>query len=284
MQPGDFTTLAETYAASRPDYSREVLDRLLIHVDAGRPGFRVADVGAGTGIWSRMLAEAGLEVVAVEPNDAMREQGLHATTDTTIRWQKGSAEATGLPRASADWVTMASSFHWVRLPEALDEFVAVLRPGGHLTILWNPRDIAGHPLHERIEARVYGMIPDLTRFSSGSSKHAPDYAKVLASTGAFSEVVYFEGQHQISMSKERYLTAWRSVNDIQRQAGPERFQAILSAISEIIEPLDQVVVPYLTRAWTAQRCAALLPGGNAPASRPKAGESSVLSTRGSVTP
>ena len=54
------------------------------------------------------------------------------------------------------------------------------------------------------------------------------------------------------MSKERYIGAWRSVNDIQAQAGPDRFKLILNKIEEIIEPYSQIVVPYKSRAWTVQ--------------------------------
>lgn len=54
------------------------------------------------------------------------------------------------------------------------------------------------------------------------------------------------------MSKERYMGAWRSVNDIQAQAGKETFQKILAAIEDQIAGLDQVVVPYLSRAFTVR--------------------------------
>ena len=61
-----------------------------------------------------------------------------------------------------------------------------------------------------------------------------------------------EANHEIAMSKERYLQAWRSVNDIQAQAGPELFNVILDSIEGKIDHLDKVVVPYKTRAWTAR--------------------------------
>ena len=71
MKHGDFTNLASRYARYRPGYSPFVLD-----VFAGlKRGGLCADVGAGTGICSRLLAERGLHVVAVEPNDAMRGKG-----------------------------------------------------------------------------------------------------------------------------------------------------------------------------------------------------------------
>lgn len=61
-----------------------------------------------------------------------------------------------------------------------------------------------------------------------------------------------ESTEEVVMSKERYLGAWRSVNDIQAQAGPERFEEIMRAIEARIADLDEITVPYLTRAWTSQ--------------------------------
>jgi hypothetical protein len=55
------------------------------------------------------------------------------------------------------------------------------------------------------------------------------------------------------MSQERYLGAWRSVNDIQAQAGAGNFQLLLDRIRTKIAQLDQVVVPYKTRAWTVRK-------------------------------
>ena len=62
-----------------------------------------------------------------------------------------------------------------------------------------------------------------------------------------------EARHEIAMSHERYIGAWRSVNDIQAQAGPELFPRLLDSIRAKISHLEQVVVPYKTRAWTVTR-------------------------------
>lgn len=251
---GDFTTLARAYAQSRPGYSERVLEALIRFVSAERPVRAVADIGAGTGIFSRMLARHGLDVTAVEPNDAMRREGIATSAGVPIHWHSGRAERTGLPDRCFDWVTVASAFHWVELPAGLIEIHRILRPGGYLTVLWNPRDIDGHPLHERIEAVIEEIVPDLRRVSSGSRRHAADWESVLVSTGHFSDPILFEAPHEERMSRERYMTAWRSVCDIQEQAGPERFEEILRRIAEIVEAHEEIVVPYRTRAWTVRRC------------------------------
>jgi transcription termination factor NusB len=61
-----------------------------------------------------------------------------------------------------------------------------------------------------------------------------------------------EAAEDVVVSKEQYLGAWRSVNDIQAQAGPQRFERVIKAIEKHISHLDEIAVPYMTRVWTAK--------------------------------
>src|SRR5271166_122742 len=98
MKHGDFTGLAGDYAKFRPGYAPQVATAILSYVGRSVAAIDAVDVGAGTGIWTRMLAARGLHsVVAVEPNDEMRSQGIDYSRGTDIVWRNGSAEATELP-------------------------------------------------------------------------------------------------------------------------------------------------------------------------------------------
>jgi SAM-dependent methyltransferase len=124
---------AEDYARYRPGYPADAVDALL----QGLPrACRVADVAAGTGILSRLLAARGARVLAVEPNASMRAA---AASHPDVDWIDGTAEATGLSDGSVDLVTIAQAFHWVDVPSALREFARILRPDGRLAIMWNRR-------------------------------------------------------------------------------------------------------------------------------------------------
>jgi ubiquinone/menaquinone biosynthesis C-methylase UbiE len=253
IKQGDFSSLAKEYI-NRPGYSEIVLDALASYVGAARPDFRVADVGAGTGKLTENLLSLELKVVAVEPNDEMRAEGISYTAGQDVEWRKGSGEHTGLPDAAFDWLLMGSAFHWVNLQEGLKEFHRVLKPGGFFTCLWNPRDLERSDLHRKIEARIYELAPHINRVSSGSSQYTLHLFDDLISTGHFKNVLFSEARHEVAMTKERYIGAWRSVNDIQAQAGPQVFEKIITAIEEEIADLDEVIVPYKTRAWTVQSC------------------------------
>lgn len=134
---GRFTTRADAYRRYRPSYPSGAIDAMIDGL--GEPRRLVAaDVGAGTGISSRLLADRGVTVHAVEPNRAMRDA---ADPHPLVHFVDGVAEKTGLPSACADLVLAAQAFHWFRPEESLREFHRVLKPTGRLAVMWNERDL-----------------------------------------------------------------------------------------------------------------------------------------------
>ena len=129
MKQGDFTQVAKHYH-NRPAYSPMLLEKLIACINDEQKNLKdlqIVEVGAGTGKLTKMLNEFGMQVLAVEPNDEMREEGIAYTKGTNIKWQKGSGEETGVPSGIADWVIMASSFHWTDPKESLPEFARILK-------------------------------------------------------------------------------------------------------------------------------------------------------------
>lgn len=254
LKSGDFTNLASDYSKHRPDYSRSVLNALIGLLDKPVNEIDFVDVGAGTGIWTRMVEGAGVRsAIAIEPNEEMRKNGISDNNSHFIKWLAGSAESTGLENCTADWLSMASSFHWADFDLAIKEFHRVLRKGGRFTAIWNPRLIEVNPLLVEIEAYLHSLIPKFKRISSGRSGVTELLTERLLDSPYFEDVIYLEGRHVITMSKERYLGAWRSVNDLRVQLGHSKFDSFLKFIEERIASLPSIEATYLTRAWSARR-------------------------------
>lgn len=154
-----FTDRVDTYVKYRPTYPREALNALFGEVGL-RAGNTVADMGAGTGIFSRLLLEHGAKVVALEPNAAMREAAVQTLGNLpNYRAESGSAEASGLVDASVDHIVCAQSFHWFDRELAGAEFRRILRPGGKVVLIWNTRLTEGTPFLEGYEQLLheYGL-------------------------------------------------------------------------------------------------------------------------------
>ncbi|HEX4925432.1 MAG TPA: class I SAM-dependent methyltransferase [Bdellovibrionales bacterium] len=133
-----FSNRVADYVRYRPTYPKEVVSYLK---EQCKPLQTVADIGAGTGIFSKLLLEAGLEVFAVEPNNEMREAAREYLGDfDDIHFVDAPAESTDLEDHTVDLVVAAQAFHWFDRPKAKAEFKRILTPKGRVALIWNTRE------------------------------------------------------------------------------------------------------------------------------------------------
>ncbi|HLN23643.1 MAG TPA: class I SAM-dependent methyltransferase [Patescibacteria group bacterium] len=238
----DYSALA-AYYDNRADYAPAAIDFIVATMGLAA-GDQVADVGAGTGKLARPLAQRGLAVNAVEPNDEMRKFGTANSQGLPVNWRDGTGEQTGLAASSVGAVFFGSSFNVVNQVAALQECRRIVGPNGWFCCMWNHRDL-DDPLQARIEAAIRGFIPD---YNYGLRREDP--SGVLADSGLFEGVSAFSAGFTTSMSKQTVMDAWRSHGTLARQAG-ESFPAILDAIDALLDG-EVVEVPYTTRLWYAR--------------------------------
>ena len=159
-----FSDRVGDYERHRPRYPPGVIAVLRERAGLEERGV-VADIGSGTGIATELFLDAGNEVFAVEPNDAMRvaaERRLGARAG--FHSVAGSAERTGLASASVDLVVAAQAFHWFDPGAARTELGRILRPPGWVALLWNIR-------HE-------DATPFMRGYESLVRRHGTDYRQV----------------------------------------------------------------------------------------------------------
>jgi SAM-dependent methyltransferase len=128
---------AETYARGRPDFPPQALTWL--RGDLGlRAGKTAVEIGAGTGIFTRLLAETGASVIALDPVAEMLKRLVTGLPEAALL--RGQAQSLPLATEICDAVLCAQSFHWFATRAALAEMRRVLRAGGVLGLIWNVRD------------------------------------------------------------------------------------------------------------------------------------------------
>lgn len=142
----------------RPGYPKEIVALLEGECGLTRDSV-VADIAAGTGLLSEIFLESGYAVLAVEPNDAMREVCRLLTEEfPKLSCPTGTAEATRLPDGSVNLITVAQAMHWFDLKRTRAEFVRVLVPGGYCAVIYNNRRMGGDAFHDGYEEilRTFG--------------------------------------------------------------------------------------------------------------------------------
>lgn len=242
----DYTNLAEAYLR-RPDYAWPAIDAMLALTGAG-PGTKVCDVGAGVAHLTLMLAARGLDVAAVEPNDAMRQRGMARTAGMpNVSWAEGVGERTGKPDAVFGLVTFGSSFNVCDRAQALAETRRILAPGGFFACMWNNR-LLDDPVQARIEDLIRARVPE---YRYGVRRE--DQTEVIDVSGLFDAVLHLDARVLHEQSIDECVEAWRSHATLERQAGGD-FSSVVADIEEMLRGLGQpsVRIPYTTNIWIAR--------------------------------
>ncbi|WP_186644902.1 class I SAM-dependent methyltransferase [Fluviispira vulneris] len=135
-----FSGKAKDFAKYRPTYPDEIIKFL-----RDRYGFSsksiCAEIGAGTGKFTKLLLKNKCRVFAIEPNPEMR-----AIAENSYKKLKSytSVDATSvnttLKDKSVDFVFCAQSLHWFSNAETAAEMRRILKPRGKVVIVWNKKD------------------------------------------------------------------------------------------------------------------------------------------------
>ncbi len=128
-----FGSVADDYDRLRSGPPPEALDFLLPEAASD-----VLEIGAGTGILTRLLVERIEHVTAIEPDDRMR--ALLAASAPEVEAIQGHGEEIPAPSSSYDVVIAQSAWHWVDETRAVPEVARVLRPHGRLSLAWTGTD------------------------------------------------------------------------------------------------------------------------------------------------
>lgn len=243
----DYTDLADAYL-QRPDYSSIAIDSMLSIAGIGADS-KVCDVGAGVAHLTLMLAARMCDVVAVEPNDAMRAIGIERTRALkNVVWHEGTGEDTGQQADTFDLVTFGSSFNVCDRASALAEAATVLKPAGWFACMWNHRQL-DDPIQSEIEAIIRNQVAGY-----GYGTRRQDQSEIIAASGLFDAAVHLSSGVIHEQSVHDCVKAWRSHATLERQAG-DNFARVVSEIDSFLRGLkvSSIPVPYRTNIWIAKR-------------------------------
>jgi SAM-dependent methyltransferase len=228
-----FGPAADLYDSVRPSYPPEAARWLL----GDRP-CRVADVGAGTGIFTRVLVALGHDVVAVEPDDEMRQKLLERTPGVVA--VQGSAEAMPFDDAGIDAVTAAQSHHWFSHEAAYAEIARVLRPGGIFGPISNRRDESVEWVAELSEL-TDGW--DGTRTAEATESFGPSFAALERAEFRHAAPMDADGLVHLIQSRSSYLVA-----------SPADRRRMVESVGDLASRLpERFELPYVTIATRARR-------------------------------
>lgn len=212
----------------------------------------VVDLGAGTGLMSRLLLPAR-RLIAVEPVVEMRDALRTRVPEAEVI--AGTANDIPLPSATADAVVTAQAFHWFANYAAVREIARVLKPDGALVLAWNVRD-SRDPLMEQIDAILAPYRLGSPGFDSTPWREVFD-RKVSPLRITAHQTFAFEERLILAQLKGRTLSAsYIALLEERHQA------AVLAQLERLIGSTADdapVVMRYQTEVYVARRHQKLAP-------------------------
>ncbi len=131
-----FDDVASQWDEMRQSFFSEAVRDKAMSVAQVESGKLAADIGAGSGFVVEGLIRAGVRVIAVDRSEAMLDEmrGKFSHSDE-VEYRVGDASRLPMADAEVDYVFANMYLHHVQTPpEAIEEMVRVLRPGGGLVI------------------------------------------------------------------------------------------------------------------------------------------------------
>lgn len=194
-----FSSKVSDYVKYRPTYPSEFINYIVN--DVGLKKCVVADVGAGTGILTKLLAPEVKTVYAVEPNLNMRSACKEYCSEfSNFHAIDGSAEQTGLFDNSVDFITVAQAFHWFDRSKTKIEFQRILRTNGKVILVWNSR-VDGNSFIKENDELCRRICPEFNGFSGGSNTSPETYSDFFKNSNC--EYRVFENDRLLTL--EAYI-------------------------------------------------------------------------------
>jgi SAM-dependent methyltransferase len=244
-----FSNRVDNYVRYRPGYPAAALDFLYSEIGLSGASI-VADVGAGTGIFTRLLLERGTEVYAVEPNREMRLAAESVLSSCKVFHSvDGSAEETTLSDGSMDFVVSAQAFHWFDIPATKKEFERILKPSGQAVLIWNRRlsDTGRFASEYELLLRTYGR----------------DYATVNHTNLGKEQfsAFFLEGEYRLRSFDYQQIFDWEGLKGRLLSSsycplpGEEAYEALLMALQSLFTEAQKdgtIAFDYSTDVYYGQ--------------------------------
>ena len=222
------------YHAARPDYPDWVYNTLRTRCGLG-PGAAVFEIGAGTGIATRRLLDAGARpLTAIEPDPRLADFLLRCNADPALKVVVSSFEDAELEASAYDLGVSATAFHWLEEDAALDKIAGVLRPGAWWAAVWNVFGDDSRPDAFHLASRE--LLEGLSSPSAGESgvPFALDASARIAAirkTGAFDAAECMTSPWSLFLNPKQTMALYETYSNVSVRADRDAVLAELGRIA-----------------------------------------------------
>ena len=242
-----FAGKAGIYKQFRPTYPKDLIDYLYFHTGFNKNSI-IADIGSGTGIFSRLLLEQGNQVYCVEPNENMRQTAeFDLSGFSNYISVNASAENTTIEKASIDFITVAQAFHWFNREAFKSECKRILKDNGKIVIIINNRDNEHEVVNKDYIIRAKYAVGDKKGLGRGFTDNLVNgfFKDNIFETQKFENDLLFDEESFIG----RNLSTSYAPNE---KTDPEKYHGFVRELSEFFDEYNSngiLTYPHFTKIY-----------------------------------
>ncbi len=248
-----FGRVARLYDRARPSYPPAAVDGICEFAGL-EPGARVLEVGAGTGKGTRLLAERGLAVTALEPDPEMIAiarrncegfPGVEFLQASFEQWR---------PQRRVQAVVSFQAWHWVDPSAGYELAAQALGDGGTLAAIWTFPHWPATALRDELRAAYSrgapGLAADFAMHPASRPHRVQSWRQGIAAS-RFSHERVQEYPWAASYSAAEYCELLQTHQDHILMEPGER-DALLGAVGEAVKAAGGIELQLITHVCLAR--------------------------------
>ncbi len=251
-----FDAIAERYSAVRPSYPKELLDDV-VEESGPLPGRKILEVGCGTGLATRLFAETGSDILALDPGAQMIEAARKGLAGhSNIRFVTTTFEDWQLEPEKFSLVISAQAWHWVAPEVRFAKAAAALVPSGTLAVFGNVEMVTqiSQPLEAELEQAYERHAPELLK---GKGTHwylsTGPVESLFMQSGLFGPVIHKTYSWQAEHSAESYAALMGTFSSHSLLSVEVRDALLTDIIAVINARGGRIALPYETHLYMAHK-------------------------------
>jgi SAM-dependent methyltransferase len=230
-----FAGTAAYYDRFRAPYAPAAFDLIAETFSLGADA-RALDLGCGPGSIAIPLSRRVAEVVAVDPDAEMIEEGRRLAASagrSNIRWLGARAEDLSLAAGPFRVATIGQAFHWMDRDEVLRKLAALIEDGGGLALV-NPGKRRPQESWEPVANQIVSRFLGPRVRHPNSNPREPDHEPALRRSDCFFDFTAREFQATLTRDIGSVIGNIYSTSSSARPQFGNRAEAFEAELSEAL--------------------------------------------------
>ncbi|MEU4621334.1 class I SAM-dependent methyltransferase [Actinoplanes sp. NPDC023801] len=226
-----FGSVADLYETARPGYPAAI-SAMIVDYHGGRPD-TVAEIGAGTGKGTEVLATLGAPLTCIEPDPRMATLLARRFPSATVH--TGTFEDWTPPAGGVDVLACAMAWHWLDPATRNTHARRALTPTGTLAIFGHRYDYAEPGAGDAVKAVLHAVDPSV------GERPVDWFHRDVVEHGQFTDVRKQVLHRELPLNREEYLALVRTFGPFLSRT-PEQQRAALTALGRLVDDLGGTIV------------------------------------------